>query len=1074
MLNESQRAAVERWGQDVCVVAGPGSGKTRVLIERFRWLVQQKSISARRILAVTFTEKAATEIKKRLIDTFAESAPLREEIERAWVSTIHGFCTRLLKENAIAAGIDPEFRLLDEAESQIALRRLAGLALDGLLAEHLESMRVLLYELDTGASDIADGIIDLYEELRSAGVPIGDLRPPQGCVAAPWDAVTSAARVLLTDPPNGNYKQREAHIKLHHWAREVQQAQGSWQDRVAMLERMPKPSSLKIGTRARSLAQELRDSTIPAVQGELLLGVREPLYPIVIEAVQRMHREYAAFKRANGCLDFDDLQEQAIHLLETNHELRQRVAASFDQILMDELQDTNRLQWRLIDLIRRPGSLFAVGDINQSIYYFRHADPSVFRDYRDSLAARNEAVDELRENYRSRVEVLNVINAVTPYLLGGVEPHRLVARRESPPKTAPSVEFVQTFNARPDSEPVQLEARWIARRIRELNPARYSQVAILARTIASLTFIQEALDEFGIPSVTTGGRGFFEAREVRDLQALLAVLANPRDEISLALVLRSPLVGASDEALLRLRSNPDLPAALDELIANIDSPGVDSERLHWFWTLVNNLRRRIDNLPPDQLITPFLDEAGYQQGLPARARANIAKFLALLRQRHGRQPVPLAQLADDIDQRRQTHSEPEAAAAEITNSVRLMSIHAAKGLEFPIVFIAAMRNGGQNRKPILCFDCQHFLGASWRHPSPIPNQAKGISDSVHLRVMANRKRQESSEEDRLLYVAMTRAEEQLIFTASPAGQGDWVKRISDAFGQPAGVPKQEHVETVYLLKGETVRIIHTGEAIHSDYTPVTPAVPDSVEDLDSPPLPDQHETTLPVTSVAQFSFCPRQYYLARYLRWPAPARKRELEHQPEDGEFTASEFGQLVHGMLSGEPTKDAPAEAATMVEGFHSSELGRRAARADRIEREFDFLIELEGMILRGQIDLWFEENGEAILVDYKSDAVEAGNEHLHALRYGPQLRLYALALERHLGRPPDRAYLWYLRTNRAVAVSLAGEQMERAREQVRSLRSAQSTLEFPLREGSHCLRCSYYHNACPSTFVETLPVLL
>src|SRR5262245_57120104 len=243
-LSYSQRAAVERWGQDVCVVAGPGSGKTRVLIERFRWLVEVKGISPRRILAVTFTEKAATEIKKRLIETFSESDERREEIERAWVSTIHGFCTRLLKENAIAAGIDPEFRLIDEAESQISLRRFADAALDGLLEEQPEHMRTLLYELDCGGADIADGIIELYEELRSAGESRTGLRPVRQAGGLShslgWDSITAAMRVLLTDPPTGNYKQCDAHRKLHQWAREILTIppDAPWSERVRLFDRM--------------------------------------------------------------------------------------------------------------------------------------------------------------------------------------------------------------------------------------------------------------------------------------------------------------------------------------------------------------------------------------------------------------------------------------------------------------------------------------------------------------------------------------------------------------------------------------------------------------------------------------------------------------------------------------------------------------------------------------------------------------------------------------------------------------------------------------------------------------------
>ncbi len=179
----------------------------------------------------------------------------------------------------------------------------------------------------------------------------------------------------------------------------------------------------------------------------------------------------------------------------------------------------------------------------------------------------------------------------------------------------------------------------------------------------------------------------------------------------------------------------------------------------------------------------------------------------------------------------------------------------------------------------------------------------------------------------------------------------------------------------------------------------------------------------------------------------------------------------LVHELLAGTVVENAPEQAIEMVRGFAQSEWGRRMERASRVGREYDFLIHLEGMILRGQIDLWFEEGGELVLVDYKSDQVQAGEEWKHASRYRPQLRLYALALERLTGRLPDVAVLWYLRTGAAVRVGLGVEAMDEARGQVRALREAQAGLRFPPREGPHCLRCGFFQALCPSQFKEPDP---
>jgi len=1073
-LNPSQRAAVERWGQDVCVVAGPGSGKTRVLIERFRWLVEHKGIPPGRILAVTFTEKAATEIRKRLIEAFAASDPFRIQIERAWVSTLHGFCTRLLKEHAVAAGIDPDFRLLDQAQSRIEQQRIAGHILDSLLVKRPDLVRTLLAEWNNAGSGLDGALLALYEEIRTAGVKVEELRSPEPPDDRPFRALIENARLLLDDPVTGSPGQREAHRRLHEWARSVLStpAEPDWRALLAVLDGCPKAASLKTGARARSVVRQLEEQGIAQAKAALILRARLPLYPLLLDAIVGIHQGYARWKRERGLMDFSGLEEHAIGLLESDSGLRARIRERFDQVLMDELQDTNRLQWKLIDLIRRPDRLFAVGDINQSIYFFRHADPGVFHSYRNGLLDRSGKVDEVRENYRSRPEILEAVNAIVPHL-PGVEWHSLTACREFPPKDGPAVEFLHTFGEREDQDDVELEARWIAYRIGEMQgsmrigkpgaqrPARYSDIAVLSRTIQGLSAVQQALDEAGIPSQTSGGRSFHEAREVKDLIAWLSVLANPLSEPGLTLALRSPLVGISDETLLRLKMDRE---PLWEAIERITGAGGfrhrDMERLLWFRELIGAQRSRAGAGSPELLLAQALDESGYETGLPPRARANIAKLLAMIRERCAREPLTARELVEEISSRRDERSETEASSGEATNCVRLMSVHAAKGLEFPIVFLAALRTGPQNRPPLFCFSKLLELGTGWKHPYG----GKPISDPVHLSQSSARRALEDAEENRLLYVAMTRAEEHLFFSTSTSGRSDWAKRVSEGLLLPVGLPRKEFHGTAGANSAMQVPVTFTAKDPPPDTGRAVPSEPPSEEFLDPPEVIEKQDTVVPVTSVAQFVFCPRQYYLGRYLEWPAGPKPDSAGGESEHPEWTASGLGVAVHDMLAGKPVANAPAEAIDMVRRFRESETARRADRATRSGREFDFLIELEDFILRGQIDLWFEEGEELVLLDFKTDQVEPGQEQWHALRYGPQLRLYALTLERLTGRLPDRAVLWYLRTDAAVDVEMTAESMAEARRQIRLLGEAQHRNHFPLREGAHCLRCRYFGGACPA----------
>jgi ATP-dependent exoDNAse (exonuclease V) beta subunit len=226
-----------------------------------------------------------------------------------------------------------------------------------------------------------------------------------------------------------------------------------------------------------------------------------------------------------------------------------------------------------------------------------------------------------------------------------------------------------------------------------------------------------------------------------------------------------------------------------------------------------------------------------------------------------------------------------------------------------------------------------------------------------------------------------------------------------------------------------------------------------------PLISDQQETNATVTAVAAFAKCPRDYYLGHYLGFEGRVRSLEV-----GADLPAAEFGTMVHALLAGSAVPNADPKALALVEVARQSPLGRRLAQATRVEREFDFLMAVEGLVLRGQIDLWFEEGGELVIVDYKTDSVTGVEAHQRALDYTVQLRLYALAVERITGRHPDRAWLHFLRPNTAIEVDLTPSLLEAPEQIVRDFQLAQDRLDFPLREGDHCRRCPFFRDLCPA----------
>jgi ATP-dependent helicase/nuclease subunit A len=1046
--------------KDTCVVAGPGSGKTTVLIERFRGLVES-GVSPLRILAITFTEKATHQMRERLAGAFADRPDLILQIQRAYVSTVHGFCTRLLRENAILAGVDPRFRVLNEQEAFALERKSVDDALDLFLIENPAPVRDLLRSLHS--PDLGNSILDVYHAMRSAGQPIQQAvsLAPGGGRAALESLAAHCDRILTGVFFDWTPSQREQLALVADWRARVRERRDeplSARDFQILSEFSCNLNRIKKNNPTYDLIKQLKDDLIPAAELLLTTDFYAAHRASLIEAIGRFDSLYRSRKGAQSALDFSDLEEFSVRLLEENEEARERIRRQFDHVLMDEFQDTNGLQSKLLDLLRPADRFYAVGDINQSIYGFRHADPQVFDAYRARLLTEGKHLAELRENWRSRADVLRAVSS----LVGsgdGIERHPFDPVRGFRRKSEPSVEVIRCL-AEDGEEALALEAKWVAKRVAELQgrlaldagPARFGDMAVLVRKADSIQPFAEAFDEAGIPYAVTAGKGFFEAREVSDLTHLLRVLANPRDEISLAAVLRSPLVGVSGETLFHLKQLGNLGSALASAEGD---PGA-------FYRELSSWREARNFVSADRLLIAAMDRSGYELGLGSRERSNIEKFLTLVREAASRQS--LDELIEELERLRDSDPrEQDSQAEESGDVVRVLTIHSAKGLEFPVVFLPALQAGVNKGLAPALFSPRFGLGVRWRNPIT----GRSAKDSLYEEISVEIRAKETKESNRLLYVAMTRAEEHLVLSCSGTAKlQNWAAYLEPEWRLDLQSPRQEpREEQVSAPDGSTfaVRVLCTDRPPVPERQLSLAFESEGLERIELPAISGQHDSTASVTSIALFSDCPRRYYLARYLGFEGERRRPvEVEEEdPERDEVDASEFGLEVHALLAGGQRAGAHPEALALAARFESSDLGRRALNADRIEREFDFLLAVEDVVLHGQIDLWFEESGELVIVDYKTDEIGPEEASTRAQAYMLQLQLYAIAVEKLTGKTPDRALLYFLRPNLAIPVQLDGS---RAVEAVREFRQAQDRLDFPLREGEHCRRCPFFRGLCPA----------
>lgn len=1020
VLNQEQKSAVERENQDVCVVAGPGSGKTRVLVERFAWLVE-KGFDPERILAITFTEKAATELKERLASRFGSEPEKRRRIERAQISTIHGFCHAILREHALAAGLDPRFELLDDLEAASLRQQAMQEALDETARQRQQDFLKLAEVWP--AANMADSLLAAYEAMRAAGKIEETLEEVFDADAALTD-LTARFGTHLANAADLNKPTTDARrLRL-----EIIQAILKRLGRLEVPDIHSNFKEIKLtGERDEALKAKIGQAKALLAEMMAVWAYKHflPQRGLLLEILRRFHDLARQKRRSMGLLDFSDLEEYTLELLRNDPSIRRTVSERYEHILMDELQDTNPIQWEILSLVRRPGRFFAVGDVNQSIYSFRHAEPGLFRQYEQSVSSRGWHVDRLEENYRTRPEILDAVSRilVSP-AQPGIQPHALKAASSFADTGGPYVEILcSDRTADPDTD-VML---WLAARLRELYgrplaggaTARFEDMAVFVRNTSSFAAVEAALQRFSIPYVVAGGKTFFDSLEVIDLLNALRVLACPEDEIPLFALLRSPFFGRSDEELLLNRvkgslAPPDVAAFLEEL------------------------RSQLSSQPASLVLSRLLDETGYSARLSLSESANVEKLLSLIDHCQRRLGSDIQIVLDHMEQLQQAAAEAQAPVLEAGDAVRLMTIHKAKGLEFPIVAVAALEKSEGSNKSSAAYHPEAGLGFKW-----LLEDGSKIDDLLMEKAKEKLEEKSSLERNRLLYVALTRAKERLLLAfTQTARPGPWPGLILNRLGLalPAEPNTSSRSELAVLTRVSGVPDVPPAPEIQSQAP--QPELTPVAADREAP-------SEIAVTALSNFAHCPRRYLLDSVLHWPLP---------PSQG-GNAMALGTEVHEYLAGLRTEVSP-EARQLAQVFEQSELARRAASASRQHREMDFLVEIDGTLLRGQFDLWFDEGHGPVLVDYKTDRY-LGEARLRG--YELQMRLYAIALHKLTGQSVREAWLFPLRDASPHQVDLSPPAIQSALELLRQWRAAEQAGDFPTRETPDCRWCPYASGPCP-----------
>jgi ATP-dependent helicase/nuclease subunit A len=963
-----QAAAIAAAGHDVLLEAGAGTGKTGVMVDRYCRLACDEGVSPDSILAFTFTDKAAAELRQRIRtelgrraeDGSERAALLLGAIGGAWITTIHGFCNRLLAGHPVAAGVDPGFRVLDAPETARAAREAFDGAIRAFLRGGDTSREELVAAFDVeGLRAIVAGV---HAELRGRGEAEPRLpEPPAGDPAEAIADAIEAAGAALEELRDTDPKREQLERAL-----------------ARLTEPGPPPGldelwALRTDSKSRAILP-YREAIDAAISRTAEAGEGGAAYRHLGELLELFSERFEATKERRAGVDFEDLQILAARLLE-RAEIGESYRGRFSHLLVDEFQDTNRLQLRLIEALRGPRTeLVMVGDELQSIYGFRHADLDVFRRQRELVERRADAeLMELSGNFRSRPEVIGAVNLFGASLFGtDYRPLRVGAAPAEPVAgQGPPVELLLTARDGWDAEEIELEpaidghtplnclaeARAVAARLRELADEGIDrgEMVVLLRAFTHLDAYEDSLARAGLRPYVVGGRGYWSQQQVSDVCALLATIANPLDDQALFGALASPACGAAPDTLWLLRAAagqrrhvwPALERAAGAGDAEVAEPqrleGIpvaEVERLRRFVATLADLRERGPRLPLAGLIEAATTETGYDLAVLMRpageARfANVRKLMRLAEEFEAREGRDLRGLLDFLADRAESDAEAQAAtAAEGHDGVRIMTVHNAKGLEFGVVAVPDLSRGllAGTRPPLLA------LGRE--QPPRVGLQLRRLgSGSVNLYDYAEL-RDETRERDaeeglRLFHVAATRARERLILSgvvkpepgreARPGTPA--IERLVEALGvardtdsRVAVPPPEPHpgldarfapseIEVrVNLPSPERAAALRATRRESAAERPLGEGPPPLVERR--PPIVPNRP--LSYTALAAYEECPYRFYMERVLGLAGgvhPSSPRGLERtnaglEPEESDASPSAReeraarGAAVHALL--------------------------------------------------------------------------------------------------------------------------------------------------------------------------------
>lgn len=1116
-----QALAINTIKSNVSLLAGAGSGKTYVLMKRFVQILRSDlSVNPTNIVAITFTRKAADEIKGRVrqaVGECVEQAPtdlerLRwqehlQKVESAPISTIHSLCSRILRDNPVETQLDPEFTVLEDFEEKDffketlqqylrknikdneALRRLVQTYGVNSFVNQVDALSGRLSEL-VMEKNLAEPYLKAKEELPAL---------QQKLFAAVREVIE--AREALGAKTKGRQTLTEAAGLLDEMQKQLlaPEPDCSLLDASGVVKVSGKALAAEL-TNLKNLRQELANVLMNAKGCDLVQDW--------LVVLQDFYACLSVRKQENNVLFNDDLDLLAIEHLQKNEALRQKYQERYKYIMVDEFQDTNERQRQLIYLLcgnklDNTNNLFIVGDVKQSIYRFRHADVSVFNKVKEDIAQNAGQNLGMKTNFRSTQSIVESCNTAFCQLMALPKEEICLEHHEGDNTGGAKVCLLQVpYKSKEDDlgakeDKWQKEAEAIAAYLQQELPKVEPQLrlgaskAILLRAMTHCEILRQTLQSYGINCVVVKGKGFYEQQEVLDILNLLAALHNRYASLELAGALRSNYFGLDDATLTQLFWQTENDKPLWDVLQAVGSGELQlnlqpeqqalaihaAERLH-------SLRQAAALMALPELFAQLWDELkpefvlSQQENGPSKL-ANVKKLRRLAQQYCQTKQASLAEWLQNVKDLRASSSKEPAATVQADDALQIMTIHNSKGLEFDLVILPQLDKSVHGDTASIKYlpgkeGEQGLLGIK------VPDKEMQLQNSgVYELAKARDSELEEEESRRLLYVAMTRAQKQLLMVGTVAEE-----KLPEAIvGLPSAKGWWQQLQAVYEADWEKqesscpwVRLL-CADALSPAVVQQGEQEKLALEPLALAPLPAYAtcgRICFTASALQTYLHCQRQYYYQQVLAVP------ELEQTvagEQAHELPASVTGSIVHKALelyngyNAEAVfaialeEFAPGAAATqarsMFDAYIVSDLYKALPKKQKRELEFVQPLQQE-LAAEGVIDLLaFDEDDKMIIVDYKTGTPPEPDEV--KLGYAYQLALYKDAAEKlYPGKRVVRAELHFLQNMSVWQLPLDKSYLQEAIELCEEISGKGEEEDFACICNESCAYCHYAY-LCP-----------